>query len=82
MMSKPAASNTPVIYAVCAESVPVMIYAHQTEKDQYRIRLGRGIGWAPEVFKTRADVLAKLLGMKSYGIEEARMAKEACKQEI
>lgn len=76
MMSKPAAGDP--IYAVRAEAVPVTIYAHQLGPADFRIRFSRGIGWAPTRYKTRHEVLAALLGMRSYTVAEARMAKAIC----
>ncbi len=69
------------IYAVRAEAVPVLIEAYQLGPADFRIRLRRGIGWAPERFKTREAVLAKLLEMRSYGVEQARMCKAVCRPE-
>lgn len=67
------------IYAVRAEAVPVNIYAHQLGPGDFRIRLGRGIGWAPTRYKTAAEVLRALLAMRSYGVAEARMCKAMCR---
>lgn len=66
------------IYAVHAEAVPVMIYAHQLGRNEYRIRFSRGIGWAPTKYRTEREVLAAMLRMQSYGLDEARMAKSIC----
>lgn len=66
------------IYAVRAEAVPVTIEAHQLGAQNFRIRFGRGIGWAPKRYTSRDDVLAALLAMKSYGVAEARAAKKIC----
>ena len=72
-----AAGDRP-IYAVRAEAVPVTIEAYQLGAQHFRIRFGRGIGWAPKRYTSRADVLAALLAMKSYGVAEARMCKAIC----
>ena len=69
------------IYAVRAEAVPVTIYAHELGPGDFRIRFARGIGWAPNRYRTRQAVLAALLGMQSYTTTEARMAKAVCKPE-
>lgn len=75
-MSKPVAGEP--IYAVRAEAVPVTIFAHQLGPSDFRIKFARGIGWAPNRYKTREAVLAALLGLKSYTVTEARMAKAIC----
>lgn len=56
----------------------MLITAHQFGKYDFRIKLARGIGWAPKIYKTREEVLTALLGMKSYGIAEAKMCKAVC----
>lgn len=66
------------IYAVRAEAVPVSIEAHQLGAQHFRIRFGRGIGWAPKRYTSRDEVLAALLAMKSYGVAEAKAAKAIC----
>lgn len=79
MMSKQAVSEP--IYAVRAEAVPVTIYAHQLGPGEFRIRFARGIGWAPNKYRTEREVLEALLGMRSYTIAEARMAKAICTEQ-
>ena len=76
-MSKPAIGRP--ILAVRAEAVPVSIYAHQLGPGDFRIRLGRGIGWAPGKYKTVDAVLKQLLAMRSYTIAEATICKAMCK---
>jgi hypothetical protein len=79
MMSKREISDP--IYAVHAEAVPVMIYAHQLGPQEFRIRFARGIGWSPTIYRTRKEVLAAVSALQSYTRAEARMAKEICKPE-
>ena len=76
-MSKTAIGRP--IFAVRAEAVPVNIYAHQLGPGDFRIRLGRGIGWAPTRYKTMDQVLRAILAMRSYCVNEARMCKAICK---
>ena len=78
-MSKPAAGDP--IYAVRAEAVPVTIYAHQLGPQEFRIRFSRGIGWAPNKYRTSQAVLAALLDLRSYTVAEARMAKAICTEQ-
>ena len=80
-MSKPAAGDLQPIYAVRAEAVPVLIEAFEFGPSDYRIRLRRGIGWVPVRYRSKADVLKALLGMRSYGVAEARMTKKICTPE-
>lgn len=79
MMSKRAVSDP--IYAVRADAVPVTIYAHRMGPQEFRIKFSRGIGWAPTRYKTERDVLQALLGMRSYTVAEARMAKAICTEQ-
>ena len=76
-----ATGNRP-IYAVRAEAVPVTIEAYQVGAQNFRIRFGRGIGWAPKRYTSAADVLAALLAIKSYGVAEAKAAKAMCSQNL
>lgn len=76
-MSKQEISDP--IYAVRAEAVPVTIFAYELGRHDYRIKIGRGIGWTPERYRTREAVLAKLVAMRSYGMDEAMMAKRICR---
>lgn len=76
-MSKPEIGKP--LFMVHAEAVPVKIAAHQLGPGDFRIRLGRGIGWAPTRYKTMDQVLRALLAMRSYGVNEARMCKAICK---
>lgn len=76
MMSKPVAGEA--IYTVRADAVPVLITAYRMGVGDYRIELGRGIGWVPKRYASERDVLAALLPMASYTQAEARMAKQIC----
>lgn len=76
-----ATSDLQPIYAVRAPAVPVLIEAFELGPANYRIRLGRGIGWTPERYKTREQVLQQLLRMQSYTEAEARACKAICKPE-
>ena len=76
-----ASSNLRPIYAVRAEAVPVLIEAYQLGAQNFRIRLARGIGWAPTRYKSKDDALQALLNMRSYGVAEARACKAICKPE-
>ena len=76
MMCKMAAGEA--LYTVRAEAVPVLITAYRMGTGDYRIELGRGIGWAPKRYASERDVLAALLPMASYTKAEATMAKQAC----
>lgn len=67
------------ILSVRAEAVPVRIDAYQLGPNDYRIKLARGIGWAPTKFKTLDAVLAQLLKMRSYTVAEATICKAMCK---
>lgn len=77
-MSRPGAGEA--LYTVRADAVPVLITAYCLGRGDYRIELGRGIGWAPKRYASERDVLAALLPMASYTQAEARMAKEVCSQ--
>jgi hypothetical protein len=79
MTFKPGAGEA--VYAVRAEAVPVLITAYRLGRGDYRIMMGRGIGWAPKRYASERDVLAALLPMASYTQAEARMAKEVCSKE-
>lgn len=74
-----ASSDLQPIYAVRADAVPVLITAFELEPGHFRIRLGRGIGWAPERYTTREQVLRKLLAMRSYTAAEAKACKAICR---
>ena len=77
MTSNLAAGNP--ILSVRAEAVPVRIDAYQLGPNYYRIKLARGIGWAPTKFKTVDEVLKQLLKMRSYTAAEATICKAMCK---
>lgn len=76
MMSKPVVSDP--IYAVRAEAVPVLITAHRMGANNFRIKFGRGIGWAPKRYASEAEVLSALLPLATYTVADARMAKAVC----
>lgn len=80
MGSNVANSDQRPIYAVRAHAVPVRIEAFKMGVNNFRIRFARGIGWAPQRYKSEQEVLKALLSMRSYGVAEARMCKEICKQ--
>lgn len=66
------------LYTVRADAVPVLITAYRMGTGDYRIELGRGIGWVPKRYASERDVLAALLPMASYTQAEARLAKQIC----
>lgn len=77
MTFKPA-TGSPIL-SVRAEAVPLRIDAYQLGPNNYRIKLARGIGWAPGTYKTMDAVLKQLLAMRSYTVAEATICKAMCK---
>ena len=65
MMSNPVVSKH--THEVDAGTVRARL--HRVD-DMYRIRMGDGIGWMPDVWKKKADALKKLLAIQSYGPDE------------
>ena len=79
MTSPLATTGADLIYTVLAEEVPVLISVYKVH-GVYRIKFARGIGWAPDKYKTKEHAFKKLMSLKTYGKTEARLAKAICTQ--
>jgi hypothetical protein len=77
-MTSKLAAGSPIL-SVRAEAVPLRIDAFKLGPNDYRIKLARGIGWAPTKYKTLDAVLKQLLAMRSYTVAEATICKAMCK---
>jgi hypothetical protein len=79
MTSQQETTGGELIYTALAEDVPVLISVYKVH-GVYRIKFARGIGWAPDKYKTKEYALKKLMSLKTYGKTEARLAKAICTQ--
>ena len=68
-----------LLLMVHAEAVGVNIALYRMRGGTYRIRLGGGIGWAPDVFKDRAKAERRLFDTQTYGEREIAMCRPMCR---
>ncbi len=67
-----------LIAEVVAEAAGIRIRLYLVD-GFYRLRLGSGVGWAPDRWTDRTRAMRKLLAVQSYGPAELAMCRRICR---